>query len=380
MISEFFKHKSQRTRSLAYGGLLIFLAHALFKAYLKARLNSWYGNFYEVAGSASAEPGSGELPSKRKEVSFLLWQFAAIVMPAVVVNPVARWALSVWQYSWRIALVRAYLRGWDTDAVPIEGAAQRIHEDTKRFEEGISGCISKFLDAVCTLLVFTPLLIDLGARVRPPGTDWPPWLFCVAFSSAVGGLLISVVVGRQLVHLEVQNQRVEAELRTDLVMLAESPANVCRSGPRDGQVDNDGFVDINPREPAQAVVSAATAFREVLGRLWVNYRRLYAQFAIMNTWLSSFDQFNAILPYLLAAPLLFAPDDEHRITLGLLVKIANAFSRVFDSLTVLSENWAEVNAFRAVVRRLREFEIVLYRKRLVASTAVHSHVELNRVS
>ena len=384
MLSEFFKHDTFRVRGFAYVGLLVFLCHAIFKASLKARLNTWYGRFYEIAGSASAETGSGELPSKREETFGLLVQFAVIVMPAVVVNPVARWVLSVWQFTWRMALVRSYLGVWDVHDAPIEGSAQRIHEDTKRFEEGIAGCITKFLDAMFTLIVFTPLLIDLGKQVRQSGIDWPPWLFCVAFASATGGLAVSVVVGRQLVRLEVQNQRVEAVLRTDLVLLAESPAAVCGpSRPDTGEhqaengADRHGFTNID-RSAVQAVVLPRTAFHPVLSRLWENYRRLYTQFALMNTWLSTFDQFNAILPYLLTAPLLFAADEERRITLGLLVKISNAFGRVFDSLTILSENWAEVNAFRAVLHRLGEFETAVYRRTLIPSTT-RSDVELSVV-
>lgn len=386
MRAEFFHHKDVCTRCFAYIGLFVFLAHALFRANLKAQLNSWYGRFYELAGSASVEVSSGELPSKRHETFELLVEFAVIVIPVVVVSPAARWVLSVWQFTWRMALVRSYLRAWCVGCVHIEGAAQRVHEDTKRFEEGISGCIAKVLDAVFTLLVFAPLLIDLGAQVRPPGVEWSPWLLSIAVASAVGGLAISVLVGFQLVRLEVQNQRIEAVLRTDLVLLTESHRIVCGPNLRagDGEAiahlpESDGFTSVDANQPTMAAVSPSTAFIPVLGALWVNYKRLYSQFALMNIWLSSFDQFNAILPFILTAPLLFAADGERRITLGLLVKITNAFGRVFDSLTVISENWTEVNAFRAVVRRLHEFEAVVYSGDLIPATTTRSDVELSSV-
>jgi len=58
--------------------------------------------------------------------------------------------------------------------------------------------------------------------------------------------------------------------------------------------------------------------------------------------------------------LLFADDPATRITLGTLVKMSNSFDKVFSSLSIIAENWGEVNAFRSVYRRLREFEAKLY--------------------
>ena len=49
-------------------------------------------------------------------------------------------------------------------------------------------------------------------------------------------------------------------------------------------------------------------------------------------------------------------DPARRITLGTLVKLSNAFGRMVGAIGVVSENYAELNAFAAVVVRLREFE------------------------
>ena len=46
---------------------------------------------------------------------------------------------------------------------PIEGASQRLHEDTQRFSTGLDLFLGIVLDALCTLVVFTPILFDLGA-------------------------------------------------------------------------------------------------------------------------------------------------------------------------------------------------------------------------
>ena len=51
---------------------------------------------------------------------------------------------------------------------PIEGASQRLHEDTQRFSKGLDLFLGIVLDALCTLVVFTPILFDLGAQAPPP--------------------------------------------------------------------------------------------------------------------------------------------------------------------------------------------------------------------
>ena len=76
MLREFFCSGPPRRLAFAWCGLLIFIAHALFKAWLKWALNRWYTDFYDVLGDAHAEIGSGDdlecLAEKRAEVAGLL--------------------------------------------------------------------------------------------------------------------------------------------------------------------------------------------------------------------------------------------------------------------------------------------------------------------
>ena len=48
MLGEFFCTGGKRQLAIAWGGLAAFLAHALFKAWLKLALNQWYARFYDV--------------------------------------------------------------------------------------------------------------------------------------------------------------------------------------------------------------------------------------------------------------------------------------------------------------------------------------------
>ena len=61
----------------------------------------------------------------------LIWEklllFGWIVLPAVIVHPLARWIRSKWALLWRMCLMRAYMAAWDPNVPPIEGALFRLN-------------------------------------------------------------------------------------------------------------------------------------------------------------------------------------------------------------------------------------------------------------
>ena len=48
------------------------------------------------------------------------------------------------------------------------------------------------------------------------------------------------------------------------------------------------------------------------------------------------------------------------LTLGTLTQSANALARSSTRWSIVSENWLQVNEFRSVLRRLREYEAALF--------------------
>lgn len=148
----------------------------------------------------SGEATSGELTTAGRaeaEVGASLWAFAWLVAPAVAVHPLAGLLRNWWCFSWRRTLIKSYLTRWNTQLPTIEGASQRVHEDSQRFASGIQSCVSVVLESVLTLIVFCPVLYDLD-----------PVLMGVAVAAAAGGLSVSVLAGWPLVGLEVrQSQR-----------------------------------------------------------------------------------------------------------------------------------------------------------------------------
>lgn len=346
MLREFFLSQDPRESAWAWAGLVAILAHGLFRAWLKYLLNGWYSRFYDLGGSAS-EVGSGDfqgLEEGARDVASLLWEFALICLPQVLLHPLFKLFSNLWVLKWRVALVNSYLARWRVDGGSIENGAQRVHEDTQRFARGLQTCFVVVLDAVLTLFVFAPLLLRMGGSIQPfdlPGA----WLLSACALVSLVGISGSVLFGWSLVGLEVANQKVEAELRKKLVLLEERPTDARHAD------ESSAFTEIAIDESVPP-----SAFSKVIRDLKANYVRLYKRFALFSLWLGSYEQTVTILPYAVTAPLLFCSDPARRISLGRVTQVSNAFSNVFSSLNILADNWVEVTDWLSVLRRLREWE------------------------
>ena len=219
-------------------------------------------------------------------------------------------------------------------------------------------------------------LLELGGSLPQPAYILPnhptkAWLLLVAIAVAAIGFGVAILVARPLVRLEVNNQKVEAELRKKLVHaeggeeLAGNGAPAAPTGPsakaavpwpQQGASVNGAATD-GGDDAGGVLVVGSSAYREVFSALRVNYSALYAKFFSFNLWTASWKQGLAILPFMVAGPQLFALDNP--ISMGVLVQVSDAFTNTFEHLAVGMDNWTAVNEFRSVLVRLSEFESVL---------------------
>ena len=147
----------------------------------------------------------------------MLWEFGWIVAPLVLVSPFAKLVRSFWAFHWRLALMRRYLELWDASST-VEGASQRIHEDTQRFASALRGAWPS-CSTPCSRSPSSRRCSSTSARApSPPWHDevrvlGDGWLVVTAVVAATLGLGGAMVFGKHLVLLEFANQRVEAALR-----------------------------------------------------------------------------------------------------------------------------------------------------------------------
>jgi len=251
--------------------------------------------------------------------------FAVIAFPYIALAIFTGWFTRIYGLRWREAITFNYIPQWQAVDQEIEGASQRIQEDCNRWARLIESLGLQVVRAVMTLIAFIPILYGFSDKVDLPIIrDIEGSLVWGTFIISLGGLVISWFVGWKLPGLEYNNQRVEAAFRKDLVLGEDDKANYAQS--------------------------------ETLAELFLgikfNYHRLYLHYGYFDCWLTFYDQFMIIAPYLIMGPSLFTG----AITLGVMVQVSNAFSRELGGFALFLHNWTTITELRSIWKRLHEFE------------------------
>ena len=215
----------------------------------------------------------------------------------------------------------------------VEGASQRIQEDTMIFARIVEGLGVYMVDSIMTLFAFLPLLWGLSANVTtlPIVGEIPaPLMTAIIFWSIFGTILLAVV-GIKLPGLEFKNQRVEAAYRKELVY---------------------GEDHENRAEPL--------TLKELYQNLQKNYFKLYFHYLYFNVARSLYIRADNVFSYFILIPTIVAG----KITFGLLQQILSAFSQVSSSFQYLINSWSTIVELLSVHKRLNAFEATLNNEEL----------------
>jgi peptide/bleomycin uptake transporter len=196
------------------GSALIFFTN-WFLVQLDVMINEWFGGFYDLIQQALAEPGSID----GRDYYLGIATFLQIALVYVFVAVLFRFFVSHYVFRWRTAMNNYYTSMWKR-VRKIEGASQRVQEDTMRFATITEGLGVALLDSVMTLVAFLPLLWGLSAAVTelPLIGEVSQGLVFVAIVWSILGTVLLAAVGIKLPGLEFNNQKVEAAYRKELVM------------------------------------------------------------------------------------------------------------------------------------------------------------------
>lgn len=307
-------------------------AFILFSTYYSVQvsvaINNWRRPFFDAVQSALS-PNSKVTTA---QLYLLMLQFAEIAFVAIVIYVVTKFFVSHYIFRWRTAMNSFYTSRW-TQVRNIEGASQRVQEDTMRFATIMEGLGVSMVDAVMTLFAFLPVLWGLSSYVSelPLLGHVPAPLFSAAIAWSLFGTLLLAAVGIKLPGLEFRNQRVEAAYRKELVY---------------GE-DND--------QRAQPPTLAAL-FEDVRK----NYFRLYFHYLYFNVARSLYLQADNIFAYLILVPTIALG----KITFGLLQQILTAFSQVSNAFQYLVNSWTTIVELLSVYKRLTTFEAAIRQEAL----------------
>ena len=307
----------------AWGGLFILLSSLWAQVSLTVAINAWYGGFYDLMQNSAtyfdrSQVGIDLFYNK-------LYDFCMLAMPYVIIATITNWFTRVYGLRWREAITFDYLPKWRDVTEDIEGASQRIQEDTHKFAEIIENLGLQIVRSIMTLIAFIPVLWELSAKTDIPffGMEGGS-LVWYALVISIGGLIITWFVGAKLPGLEYNNQKVEAAYRKELVFGEDDKSNYAKP---------------------ETILELFTGIK-------FNYQRLFNHYGYVDVWVNSYDQFMVIVPYLLVGPGLFTK----LITLGVVVQVSNAFRKVHEGFGVFLYQFTSITELRSIWKRLREFE------------------------
>jgi peptide/bleomycin uptake transporter len=308
--------------SILGSALILFTSY--FQVQVSVAINSWYGPFYDLVQAALSKSKPVTIEQFYGELS----TFSGIALVAVVVGVLTRFFVSHYIFRWRTAMNDFYVENWPRLRT-IEGASQRVQEDTMRFATTVEGLGVNLISAVLTLLAFLPVLLRLSSNITElpliGSIPYPLVFAAVAWSLLGTGAL--ALIGIRLPGIEFFNQRVEAAYRKELVL------------------GEDDSTHADP--PTLAMLFA---------NIRHNYFRLYLNFLYFNVGRIVYLQVDVIFPYILLGPTIVAG----KITLGAMNQILNAFTQVRTSFQYLVNSWSTIVELISIYQRLRAFEATIH--------------------
>ena len=304
--------------SVLGSSLLILMAYMTVQ--VSVVINAWYGPFYnDIQKALGGEEGitAGDLYSH-------ILIFCVIVFPYIVFVPVKLFFTSHYVFRWRNAMNDHYVEKW-SKVRQIEGASQRIQEDTMRFSGIMQGLGVSMIDSVMTLISFLPVLTALSVHVEemPIVGSIPYPLVTLSIVWAIFGTILLIFAGIKLPGLEFKNQRVEAAYRKELVYGEDDPERA---------------------DPA--------TLNQLFDNIRRNYFRIYFHYFYFNLVRYLYLQADNIVVYLFLFPTIVSG----RITLGIMNQVLRAFGQVASSFQFLVNSWTTIIDLISIYKRLKSFE------------------------
>lgn len=322
----FWKFKSDNPwQGWSVWGSAFILFNIWFSVQTSLVINAWYSPFYDLIQKMLGSGGGDIQDLYTGTLTFLY-----IAMVYVTIAVFNLFFVSHYIFRWRTAMNNYYTAHWE-QLRHIEGASQRIQEDTMRFAKTTEALGVSFIQALMTLIAFLPVLFQLSDHVKslPIIGEIPHALMWAAIGWAVFGTVVLMLVGIKLPGLEFNNQKVEAAYRKELVY---------------GE-------DYHERADPQTL-------KDLFSKVRFNYFRLYFHYAYFNMvriWYMQLDNLYGLF-------VLFPSIAAGAITLGLMMQISNVFGKVRESFQYLIESWPTIIELLSIYKRLRAFESVLHDK------------------
>ena len=304
----------------AWAGSAAIVGSIIGQVYIDVLINDWFGTFYDMIQKALAEPYAITI----QEYWGGLLSFITLAGIYIAIYVVVQFFTQHYLFRWRTAMVEWYHSVYN-HARKIEGASQRVQEDTVKFTKIMEGLGSSLIESIITVFMFLPVLLTASAGI--PIFFFGEW----EYGLVVGALLWSIVgtaflillgIILRLVGVEYDLQKQEAAYRKMLVIAEDDEA-------------------VRPK-------TINELFNDVRKIHYLSFIRYF----YFNIGRIAYLQANVLSAYVFLAPAIVAG----AVTLGVMQQIVRAFGRVEGSLQYLLKSWPTIIELASVIKRLREFE------------------------
>ena len=193
-----------------------------------------------------------------------------------------------------------------------------------------------------------PITLSLaGVAVTIPG-----YMLWAALLYALLGSVLTHYVGRRLIPLNFEKERLEADFRFSLVRVRENAEGVA----------------LYRGEPSESE-SLLARFERIRANWWeiIRFMKRLTAFTV------GYNQVAVVFPFLVALPRFFAG----AISLGQLIQITSAFGQVQSSLSWFIDSYAQLAVWKASVDRLLTFNHALEEAKLAAARRDRKSTRLN---
>ncbi|SDB45783.1 ABC transporter ATP-binding protein/permease [Belnapia rosea] len=344
----------ERWRARLLLGVVIVLNLSLVG--MSVLLSYWNREFFNSLQEKDAEAFWALLFWWRQTESGPMPGFVFVAALYILIAVYALYLRQALQIRWRSWLTREVLDRWLADRAYYRVALadpgtdnpdQRISEDLRMFVDNSLALGLGLMRSTVTLFSFILVLWGLSGPATILGITIPGYMVWVALLYALVGTGLAHLVGRSLIRLNFQQQRVEADFRYALVRLRDNAEGIALYG---GEADE------------------KRGLRERFGAVMGNWWALMVATKRLTFFTAAYSQVAVVFPFVVAAPSYFAG----RIPLGGLTQTSGAFSEVQGALSWFVDNYSALTEWRATVLRATGFIGAIEAARAAAGTGIQA--------